>query len=65
MYGLQDPAIPATRADEIVESVFKLFNKGVHESILKGEFVKLLRSGGDLPDCEYDGHHGDEEWEVH
>ena len=64
LYGLHDPDIPTTRADEIVHSVFQLFDKSIHENILKDEFVRLLESGGDLPDCEFDGHHGDEEWEV-
>jgi hypothetical protein len=64
MYGLHDPEIPVERADEIVQSVFHLFNKGIDENILKEEFVRLLESGGDLPDCEFDGHHGDDEWEV-
>lgn len=64
MYGLHDPEIPSSRADEIVQSVFTLFNKGIDDTILKEEFVALLESGGDLPDCEFDGHHGDEEWEV-
>lgn len=64
MYGLHDPEIPIERANEIVQSVFHLFNKGIDENILKGEFVQLLESGGDLPDCEFDGHHGDDEWEV-
>jgi hypothetical protein len=64
MYGLHDPAIPSARADEILQSVFQLFNKQTNENILKDEFVKLLESGGDLPECEFDGHHGDEEWEV-
>ena len=65
LYGLHDSSIPATRADEIVHSVFQLFQKPIDESILKEEFVQLLESGGDLPDCEFDGHHGDDEWEVH
>ena len=26
--------------------------------------MRLLESGGDLVDCEFDGHHGDDEWEV-
>ena len=64
MYGLHDASIPAARADEIVNSVFQLFHKSISETILKEEFVNLLQSGGDLPDCEFDGHHGDEEWEV-
>ena len=64
MYGLRDPAIPQTRANEILNSVFKLFKKELHETISRDEFVQLLQSGGDLPDCEFDGHHGDEEWEV-
>jgi hypothetical protein len=64
LYGLHDAAIPAARADEIVHSVFQLFQKRIDQSILKEEFVRLLESGRDLPDCEYDGHHGDEEWEV-
>jgi hypothetical protein len=64
MYGLHDASIPAERADEIVHSVFQLFRKRIDESILKDEFVQLLESGGDLPDCEFDGHHGDDEWEV-
>src|ERR1700736_2566039 len=45
MYGLHDPAIPATRADEIVQSVFVLFDKHADENILKEEFVALLESG--------------------
>lgn len=65
LYGLHDASIPTARADEIVHSVFQLFGKPVSESILKEEFVRLLESGGDLPDCEFDGHHGDEEYEVH
>ena len=64
MYGLHDPEIPAERANEIIQSVFQLFSKGIDETILKEEFVRLLESGGDLPDCEFDGHHGDDEWEV-
>ena len=64
LYGLRDASIPAPRADEIVHSVFQLFQKPIDGSILKEEFVALLASGGDLPDCEFDGHHGDEEWEV-
>lgn len=64
LYGLHDAAIPAARADEIVHSVFQLFQKPIDQSILKEEFVRLLESGRDLPDCEFDGHHGDEEWEV-
>ena len=64
MYGLQDEMIPKERADEVVRSVFQLFHKPLDENILKEEFVRLLESGGDLPDCEFDGHHGDEEWEV-
>ena len=64
LYGLQDESIPKERADEVVRSVFQLFRKPIDENILKEEFVKLLESGGDLPDCEFDGHHGDEEWEV-
>lgn len=64
LYGLHDSSISATRADEIVHSVFQLFRKPIDESILKEEFVQLLESGGDLPDCEFDGHHGDDEWEV-
>jgi hypothetical protein len=64
LYGLHDPAIPTSRADEIVQSVFTLFQKPMDEAILKEEFVALLESGGDLPDCEFDGHHGDDEWEV-
>ena len=64
LYGLRDASIPTARADEIVHSVFKLFQKPIDESILKEEFIALLESGGDLPDCEFDGHHGDEEWEV-
>jgi hypothetical protein len=65
LYGLHDPTIPSQRANEIVYSVFQLFGKSVDQNILKDEFVKLLDSGGDLIDCEYDGHHGDDEWEVH
>ena len=64
LYGLQDPSIPKERADEVVRSVFQLFRKPINENILKEEFVKLMEAGGDLPDCEFDGHHGDEEWEV-
>ena len=64
LYGLQDPSIPKERADEVVRSVFQLFRKPIDENILKEEFVRLLESGGDLLDCEFDGHHGDEEWEV-
>ena len=64
LYGLQDESIPKERADEVVRSVFQLFQKPIDENILKEEFVRLLESGGDLPDCEFDGHHGDEEWEV-
>ena len=64
LYGLHDPAIPASRANEIVEAVFQLFHKPSRESISKEEFVAHLESGGDLPDCEFDGHHGDDEWEV-
>jgi hypothetical protein len=64
MYGLHDPEIPVERANEIIQSVFQLFSKGINENILKEEFVRLLESGGDLPDCEFDGHHGDDEWEV-
>lgn len=64
LYGLHDPDIPTTRADEIVHAVYQLFNKPINENISKDEFVLLLESGGDLPDCEFDGHHGDEEWEV-
>ena len=64
LYGLQDESIPKERADEVVRSVFQLFRKPIDETILKEEFVRLLESGGDLPDCEFDGHHGDEEWEV-
>jgi len=64
MYGLDDPSIPSQRVNEIVQSVFLLFNKTPEENILKEEFVQLLESGGDLPDCEFDGHHGDDEWEV-
>jgi len=64
LYGLQDPDIPAQRADEVVNSVFQLFKKSTNDVITKDEFVGLLESGGDLPDCEFDGHHGDEEWEV-
>lgn len=64
LYGLQDESIPKERADEVVRSVFQLFRKPLDENILKEEFVRLLESGGDLPDCEFDGHHGDEEWEV-
>jgi hypothetical protein len=64
LYGLQDESIPKERADEVVHSVFQLFGKPINENILKEEFVRLLESGGDLPDCEFDGHHGDEEWEV-
>jgi hypothetical protein len=36
----------------------------VGDVISKSEFVDLLESGGDLPDCEFDGHHGDEEYEF-
>jgi len=64
LYGLHDPAIPSQRANEIVYSVFQLFGKSVEETIFKDEFVRLLESGGDLVDCEFDGHHGDDEWEV-
>ena len=64
LYGLHDESIPKERADEVVRSVFQLFRKPLDENILKEEFVRLLESGGDLPDCEFDGHHGDEEWEV-
>jgi hypothetical protein len=64
LYGLHDASISATRADEVVHSVFQLFQKQINETILKEEFVQLLESGGDLPDCEFDGHHGDEEYEV-
>jgi hypothetical protein len=64
LYGLHDPAILSSRADEIVQSVFTLFQKPIDETILKEEFIELLESGGDLPDCEFDGHHGDDEWEV-
>ena len=64
LYGLSDPNIPAERADEIVTSVFQLFKKSRGDIITRDEFVGLLQSGGDLPDCEFDGHHGDEEWEV-
>lgn len=64
MYGLHDPEIPAERANEIIQSVFQLFNKAIDDNIPKNEFVRLLESGGDLPDCEFDGHHGDDEWEV-
>jgi len=64
LYGLDDPAISSSRANEIVQSVFDLFHKQVDEAISKEEVVGLLESGRDLPDCEFDGHHGDEEWEV-
>jgi hypothetical protein len=64
LYGLHDPAIPSQRANEIVYSVFQLFGKSVEETIFKDEFVRLLESGGDLVDAEFDGHHGDDEWEV-
>jgi hypothetical protein len=62
LYGL-DGANPI-RAEEIVVQVFQTFNKSPTEVILKEEFVTLLEAGGDLPDSEFDGHHGDEEWEV-
>jgi hypothetical protein len=62
---LDDPEIAASRADEIVQSVFAIFGKGIHENISRKEIVGLLEAGRDLPDCEFDGHHGDEEWEVH
>jgi hypothetical protein len=64
LYGLNDPEIPTERANEIVEAVFQLFHKLVTESISKDEFVRFLEAGGDLVDCEFDGHHGDDEWEV-
>lgn len=65
LYGLHDASIPTSRVDEVVQSVFQLFQKPVSEGILKEEFVRLLQSGGDLPDNEFDGHHGDEEYEVY
>jgi hypothetical protein len=64
LYGLNDPEIPTARANEIVEAVFQLFDRPVSESISKDEFVRFLDAGGDLVDCEFDGHHGDDEWEV-
>jgi hypothetical protein len=64
LYGLDDPDVPAARADEIVNQVFGIFGKGTHETISRQELVSLLEAGRDLPDCEFDGHHGDEEWEV-
>jgi hypothetical protein len=64
LYGLNDPVISTERASEIVEAVFQLFHKPASESISKEEFVRFLEAGGDLVDCEFDGHHGDDEWEV-
>ena len=64
LYGLNDPEIPTARANEIVEAVFQLFHRPVGESVSKDEFVRFVEAGGDLVDCEFDGHHGDDEWEV-
>ena len=47
-----------------MNAVFSVFKKSPGDVITKDEFVRLVESGGDLPDCEFDGHHGDEEWEV-